>query len=196
MTKLGPTLVKSGLVYSMKNINTTTSFSLSPVSTKWYHPPSKHPHHYHQKSGWCLLPSCDTWGALVPARHKHICAMHVCVCEKAMHTHRCSNAQSCTESKFFLFKVPLNGNYAPRWTLRWKLCTIPRKKNVWFTAAQCAQGFRWCDYFSQTCHARIWYIAGVLHHYCVLCWGLLSWIIQHSNSVMMPFQKRGERPHI
>ena len=61
--KVGPTLVKSGLVYSMKNINTTTSFSLSPVSTKWYHPPMCFVYTYQH----CMLPIAFV--ACMPCRH-------------------------------------------------------------------------------------------------------------------------------
>ena len=103
----------------MKNINTTTSFSLSPVSTKWYHPPSKHPHHYYTTTkrvvGASFLPVTPEEPWCQPDTSIYVPC--TCVCVKKPCTHTGAPMLKVAPRANFFFKVPLNGNYAPRWTL-------------------------------------------------------------------------------
>ena len=135
MTKVGPTLVKSGLVYSMKNINTTTSFSLSPVSTKWYHPPSKHPHHYYTTTkrvvGASFLPVTPEEPWCQPDTSIYVPCTCVCVCEKAMHTH--TQVLQCSKlhrEQIFFFKSSIEWKLCPKMDFKMKTLHHPKKKNV------------------------------------------------------------------
>ena len=132
MIKVGPTLVKSGLVYSMKNINTTTSFSLSPVSTKWYHPPSKHPHHYYvpPPKEWLLVPPSFLWhlrslGA--SQTQAYMCHARVCVWKSHAHTQvlQCSKLH---REQIFSLQSSIEWKLCPKMDFKMKTLHHPKKK--------------------------------------------------------------------